>query len=130
MFRYPKLSVCTLAGALILTGCTPPDADTAGESAMPAEQAAAYDESRVGYYGYGAPASEAEIAGWDIDIRPDGKGLPEGVDPSHASTLGLRLVSALAEQLQANVEFESGPGLAVSIEFKTVEPDAPGDTMV
>ena len=28
--------------------------------------------------GIGAPASEAEISGWDIDIRPDGMGLPVG----------------------------------------------------
>jgi cytochrome c5 len=33
---------------------------------------------RTGYYGYGAHATEAEIAGWDIDVRPDGKGLPPG----------------------------------------------------
>lgn len=26
----------------------------------------------------GRPATPAEIAAWDIDIRPDGKGLPEG----------------------------------------------------
>jgi hypothetical protein len=26
----------------------------------------------------GQPASAAEIKGWDIDIRPDGKGLPTG----------------------------------------------------
>ncbi|MFT5134913.1 MAG: cytochrome c5 [Gammaproteobacteria bacterium] len=32
----------------------------------------------TGYYGYGQPASAAEIAGWDIDVRPDGKGLPDG----------------------------------------------------
>jgi S-disulfanyl-L-cysteine oxidoreductase SoxD len=38
--------------------------------------AAAHD--RTGYYGYGSPATAAEIAGWDIDIRPDGTGLPEG----------------------------------------------------
>lgn len=31
-----------------------------------------------GHYGYGETASEAQIAGWDIDVRPDGKGLPEG----------------------------------------------------
>jgi S-disulfanyl-L-cysteine oxidoreductase SoxD len=31
-----------------------------------------------GYYTYGKAASAAEIAGWDIDIRPDGQGLPEG----------------------------------------------------
>lgn len=28
--------------------------------------------------GLGEPASPEEIAGWDIDIRPDGQGLPEG----------------------------------------------------
>lgn len=33
---------------------------------------------KTGYYGYGKPASEVEIAGWDIDVRPDGKGLPPG----------------------------------------------------
>jgi len=29
-------------------------------------------------YGFGKPASPAEIAGWDIDVRPDGTGLPKG----------------------------------------------------
>lgn len=29
-------------------------------------------------YGLGRTPSEAEISEWDIDIRPDGKGLPEG----------------------------------------------------
>lgn len=29
-------------------------------------------------YGLGKTATEAEIQGWDIDIRPDGKGLPAG----------------------------------------------------
>jgi cytochrome c len=28
--------------------------------------------------GIGRPAKPAEIAGWDIDVRPDGKGLPAG----------------------------------------------------
>jgi S-disulfanyl-L-cysteine oxidoreductase SoxD len=31
-----------------------------------------------GYYGYGKPATPAEIAGWNIDARPDGAGLPPG----------------------------------------------------
>lgn len=35
-------------------------------------------KDRTGYYGYGSHASEAEIAGWDIDVRPDGTGLPQG----------------------------------------------------
>lgn len=29
-------------------------------------------------FGFGKPATPAEIAGWDIDVRPDGKGLPVG----------------------------------------------------
>jgi cytochrome c len=29
-------------------------------------------------YGFGKPASKAEIAGWDIAVRPDGTGLPKG----------------------------------------------------
>jgi len=29
-------------------------------------------------YGFGQPATQEQIAGWDIDVRPDGQGLPEG----------------------------------------------------
>ncbi len=29
-------------------------------------------------FGFGKPVSEADLAAWDIDVRPDGKGLPEG----------------------------------------------------
>jgi len=29
-------------------------------------------------YGFGHPATEEEIAGWDIDVKPDGTGLPPG----------------------------------------------------
>ncbi len=40
---------------------------------------AAADETRpTGYYGYGEVATPEQIAGWDIDVRPDGLGLPPG----------------------------------------------------
>ena len=29
-------------------------------------------------FGFGRAATPAEIAGWDIDVRPDGRGLPDG----------------------------------------------------
>lgn len=29
-------------------------------------------------YGFGAPATESQIAAWDIDVSPDGAGLPPG----------------------------------------------------
>jgi len=44
---------------------------TAALAALPAV-------AKVGEYGIGEPATPEEIAGWDIDIRPDGKGLPPG----------------------------------------------------
>jgi S-disulfanyl-L-cysteine oxidoreductase SoxD len=31
-----------------------------------------------GHYGFGVPATPDQIAGWDIDARPDGVGLPPG----------------------------------------------------
>lgn len=34
--------------------------------------------AEAGPYGYGKVATPAEIAGWDIDVRPDGMGLPPG----------------------------------------------------
>lgn len=33
---------------------------------------------KTGYYGHGQAATAEQIAGWDIDVRPDGKGLPPG----------------------------------------------------
>ena len=34
--------------------------------------------AHAGKLGIGQPASTAEIAAWDIDVRPDGQGLPKG----------------------------------------------------
>jgi S-disulfanyl-L-cysteine oxidoreductase SoxD len=34
--------------------------------------------SHAQIYGFGKPATEREIAGWDIDVSPDGRGLPRG----------------------------------------------------
>ncbi len=34
--------------------------------------------AEAGHYGYGQTATAEQIAGWDIDIRPDGMGLPPG----------------------------------------------------
>lgn len=31
------------------------------------------------HFGFGRPATVAEITAWDIDIRPDGQGLPPGI---------------------------------------------------
>lgn len=56
MSRFPNLH---LAGAMLLLGT----------AALPAA---------AGQFGLGRPALPEEIAAWDIDVRPDGAGLPEG----------------------------------------------------
>jgi cytochrome c len=33
---------------------------------------------KAGHWGFGSPATSEQIAGWDIDVRPDGVGLPPG----------------------------------------------------
>ena len=53
-----SLRQALLAAALVLSG--------AASAAPP------------GYYGYGTPARPDQIAGWNIDARPDGVGLPAG----------------------------------------------------
>lgn len=87
MFRFPdytsvKLAVsgavanaAVLTALLILSGCN----DKAGKvdhqiTASERESVKVNEEP----YGFGQAATQAQIAGWDIDIRPDGLGLPEG----------------------------------------------------
>ncbi len=52
------------------------DAAVAGETVVTEFNAPVAQST--GHYGYGKDASPAEVAGWDIDIRPDGLGLPPG----------------------------------------------------
>ena len=44
-----------------------------------------------------------------VEVLDDGVGLPEGMDPMKADSLGLRIVRSLAAQLGARVEFEHSP---------------------
>ena len=68
---HKSLLVC-LSVALALGACTQNTAETAATAAP------SYHGDRIGYYGFGQPATAEQIAGWDIDIRPDGQGLPPG----------------------------------------------------
>ncbi|HET6336854.1 MAG TPA: PAS domain S-box protein [Polyangiales bacterium] len=52
-----------------------------------------------------------------LSVADDGIGLPPGLDPRNASTLGLDLVFTFAEQLEAEVEIETGAGTRFSISF-------------
>jgi mono/diheme cytochrome c family protein len=74
----PTLVVVVLGSGVILAGsCTgtqraqlPPLA----EPAAPAPDSVRWPES----FGFGTPATAAEIARLDLDVRPDGRGLPPG----------------------------------------------------
>lgn len=60
MSRFPDFArSALLAGGLLVAG-----AATAADS--------------VGHWGWGSEATPEQIAGWDIDVRPDGTGLPPG----------------------------------------------------
>lgn len=85
MSRFPEATpyrwLGVVAVVLLIIGCAQPADDTDGATARDSGTAGGtptVDSARVGHYGYGTPATDAEIAGWDIDIRPDGLGLPEG----------------------------------------------------
>jgi two-component sensor histidine kinase len=52
-----------------------------------------------------------------LTVADDGVGLPAALDPHHSTSLGLRLVCLLTEQLHGTVTFERGQGTAVQILF-------------
>lgn len=56
-------------GGMFVLGCA---------SLMFATTWAAEADSTDDAPGYGSPATAEQIAGWDIDVRPDGQGLPPG----------------------------------------------------
>ena len=74
MFRLAKASFVLFAVTLV--ACTVTVIDERGATRV-TEYNARQDQV-AGHYGVGKDASPEEIAGWDIDIRPDGVGLPPG----------------------------------------------------
>ncbi|HEX3367628.1 sensor histidine kinase [Phenylobacterium sp.] len=51
-----------------------------------------------------------------LSVSDDGVGLPEGFDPRVDGGLGMRVVRSLADQLDAELDFDSGPlGLTVTV---------------
>lgn len=64
MSTLEKSAPCALMLAVLLAGCS-----------VPVQR----DTTRVpGALGIGRAPTSAEVRGWDIEIRPDGGGLPEG----------------------------------------------------
>lgn len=77
-----------LVSALFVGSCAPSEAPS-GSTAMAAADGRAAGDYAAGtaegipahapaLFGFGAQASEARVTSWDIDVRPDGEGLPTG----------------------------------------------------
>ena len=67
------LSVTTVIGVLLGVACRPEVA-----SSLPDPMDSATEVAEHPRFGLGRPATNGEIAAWDIDVRPDGTGLPDG----------------------------------------------------
>ena len=62
--------------------------------------------------------SDASRVRWaELHIEDTGPGLPAGLDPAKAKSMGLRLVSMLVHQLHGRLDIRPGPGAAVSVAF-------------
>ncbi len=75
-----RLTICRTLGvalpvALLLAGGVGPQAPVRAAAQAPGGSQAPASPER---FGFGRTATEAEIAAWDIDVRPDGAGLPAG----------------------------------------------------
>lgn len=66
MFRSVSALLGAAAGAALILAVDAP------------ARAAASEPAAKPRYGFGRPATPQEIAGWDIDVRPDGHGLKKG----------------------------------------------------
>ena len=71
---WRTLAAALPVAVLLAGGAGPAGAGGAAAQAPGAGQAPASPER----FGFGRAATEAEIAAWDIDVRPDGAGLPAG----------------------------------------------------
>jgi two-component sensor histidine kinase len=55
---------------------------------------------------------------YELRVKDDGKGLPEGFEQQKHKSLGLKLVKILSRQLRGNLSMKSEPGAAFTVKFK------------
>jgi PAS domain S-box-containing protein len=68
------------------------------------------------HIGLRAAAGNAYI----LDIRDDGIGLPDGVDPGRTETLGLQIIALLVRQLEGSLAIDRSAGTAYTIRFREI----------
>ena len=68
-----------LLSAVLIVGCGAPEVDRApGPSDDGSAVLASFPSNAPDHFGFGSDASAARVAMWDIDVKPDGEGLPPG----------------------------------------------------
>ena len=67
-----------IALVLACLGCAPEPSARAPEEGAPADAGYALPDHAPESFGLGSEASAARIALWDVDVKPDGEGLPAG----------------------------------------------------
>lgn len=56
----------------------PPSAPASADRGLPKDSGGAASQPLPARFGFGRAATQAEITAWDIDVMPDGRGLPAG----------------------------------------------------
>jgi PAS domain S-box-containing protein len=74
----------------------------------------AFQSGTRGEIGIAVRLADGQIV---LRVWDTGKGLPADFDPTHASTLGLRIVTLLARRLEAQVKVGNGAGTSFRISF-------------
>lgn len=57
-------------------------------------------------------------ADFELEIRDDGKGISEDINPDKSNSLGLKLVKILSRQLRGTFSFKSDKGAVFLVQFK------------
>ncbi|MFK7953276.1 MAG: ATP-binding protein, partial [Ekhidna sp.] len=52
-----------------------------------------------------------------LNVKDDGKGIPDEIDIRKTKSLGLRLVRMLSQQLEGDFEFKSDNGTSFELKF-------------
>ncbi len=71
--RHVRRVVCASLTSALLAACS-----TSSTASYEAGRAAQDDRQQKSVDAIGTPVSEADIAAWNIDVAPDGRGLPAG----------------------------------------------------
>jgi PAS domain S-box-containing protein len=66
--------------------------------------------------------SRAAPEGWTLRVSDDGVGLPPQFDWEMSSTLGLKIVRNLAEQIHGKIEVQPGPGASFQVWLAAPKP--------